>query len=92
MIRGTAGVGWEETGGNKDGDADWRGGRVNVAAAAGSQLCCKQPTAQTVEKYAVLTSIRFKYCKGSTWFKGHLGIDVEAAWGRGVAGGFFFFF
>lgn len=70
--RGWGGVG----GGNEDGDADWRAGRVNAAAAAGSQLCCKQPTAQTAEKYAELTSIRFKYCKGSTWFKGHLGIDV----------------
>lgn len=66
-------------GGNEDGDADWRAGRVNAAAAAGSQLCRKQPTAQTVEKYAELTSIRFKYCIGSTRFKGHLGIDV--GWG-----------
>lgn len=70
---------------DEDGDADWRTGRVNAAAAAGSLLCHKQPTAQTAEKYAELTSIRFKYCKGSTWFKRHLGIDVGWAMAGGAA-------
>lgn len=67
---------------NEDGDADWREGRVNAAAAAGSQLCRKQLMAQTAEKYAESTSIWFKYCEGSTRFTGHFGIHI--GWGAGV--------